>query len=176
MDVLRDIFNYISVLHYSFLVLAKCVIHCYFDYLEFGKTGLFMNADNPAVVGQPGYNPQGGGLPANQPQGGVQQANNWGNVNQLRANKINGPMQINDPNKQAGSYIPNGNNQPFLGNIKMALKHQYDLGNSTLSGYMFTPQQEQFILTHLLHTNREGYDKLMGFRGYIGRPGQDTPK
>jgi hypothetical protein len=60
---------------------------------------------------------------------------------QLRAGNINGPIQVNVPNNQNYQYLPNGINQPLLGNIARSLHHKANIGLSSLSHYTFTPSQ-----------------------------------
>ena len=102
---------------------------------------------------------------------------NWGPANQPIANQANGPMQVNDPNNQVNNYVANGNNQPLLRNIGLALDHQSRLGNRTLSRYMFTPQMEAFVMQHILHTNPDLYSRLMHIEGYSrAQPSYNQPK
>ena len=131
-----------------------------------------------------GNNPPAGGTATNiQPalpsQGGnvnYTQNNNWGNINQGRAGRQNGPIQVNDSLNQNYIYHPQGNNEPLLSNKGKALLHQKNLGNTNLSSNVFTPSQEHFILQHLLHTNRPMYDKIMGIGESYNAPYNDTPK
>ena len=85
----------------------------------------------------------------------------WGDPNQLRAGKDNGHMHVNDASNPNYTYTPGTDHQPLLRNIGRALEHQYRVGNCNLTRRMFSPQQENFILLHLLHTNRPIYDKIM---------------
>jgi hypothetical protein len=73
----------------------------------------------------------------------------YGNSTQGRAGKINGPLQVNDPNNQRYIYNPHGSNQPLMNNLAMMLEYQKKIGLSSLSSYTFTHEQERFILFHL---------------------------
>lgn len=115
-------------------------------------------APAPAAAGA-GVGAAAGGGGANPPAGN------------LRAGNINGPIQVNDPNNQNYQYLPNGINQPLLGNIASSLDHQANIGLSSLSRYTFTPNQEQYILSFLLHNHRAVYDNIMqGQTGNADRP------
>jgi hypothetical protein len=119
-----------------------------------------MNEGAPAGAGAGVGAAGGGGGGANPPPAG-----------NLRAGNINGPIQVNDPNNQNYQYLPNGINQPLLGNIASSLQHQANIGLSSLSRYTFTPNQEQYILSFLLHNHRPVYDNIMqGQTGNADRP------
>jgi hypothetical protein len=110
-----------------------------------------------------------GGGGANPPAGNLGGANPP--AGNLRAGNINGPIQVNDPNNQNYQYLPNGINQPLLGNIANSLDHQASIGLSSLSRYTFTTNQEQYILSFLFHNHRAVYDNIMqGPAGNVNRP------
>lgn len=91
--------------------------------------------------------------------------------NNIRANKQNGAVFVNDPLNQNYTYISNGNNQPLLGNIGRGLEAQRQLGLSSLSKFTFTPQQEAYVLTFLLHNHADIYDNIMqGQTGNVNEP------
>lgn len=91
--------------------------------------------------------------------------------NNIRANKQNGAVFVNDPLNQNYTYISNGNNQPLLGNIGRGLEAQRQLGLSSLSKFTFTPQQEAYVLTFLLHNHADIYDNIMqGQKGNVNEP------
>lgn len=169
---LNEIYSFTSIVYFSFLAIIKHVIYCGLDHIEFDKITLSMDGSNRQQGGQTGNNPQPVAPAANN-----QNAYFWGDPNQPRAGIANGPMQVDDTSSQAERYVPNGNNQPFLRNLGMALEHQYRMGNTSLSAAMFTPNQEKFILEHLLHTNVDAYNKVMGHitTGYQGSEA-DSPK
>jgi hypothetical protein len=108
----------------------------------------------------------GQGNQANQ-QGG-QQAGGQGNQN-LRAGRINGPIQVDSSSNPTYTFNPNSN-QPLMGNIARALDHQASIGLTSLSRYTFSPNQERYVLTYLLHNNRGLYDNIM--QGQPGNPDQ----
>ena len=86
-------------------------------------------------------------------------------------------MRVHDPNNLLGTpYTPGAHNTTLLHNIKKSLKYQYRLGNSTISRFMFTPQQEQYIMQHLFHTNRPVYEKIMDVGSSYTGPYADMPK
>lgn len=88
-----------------------------------------------------------------------------------RAGNINGPIQVNNPNNQNYVYDSNGVNQPLIGNIAISLDYQASIGLTSLSRYTFSPDQEQYILTFLLHNHRPIYDNIMSNRsGNIDQP------
>lgn len=79
----------------------------------------------------------------------------WGNPNQPKAGKANGPIRVNDPLGQVYEYKPGGNNQPFLRNIGMGLYYQYRVHSRDAIGqHMFTREQRVFILNHLYNVNK----------------------
>jgi hypothetical protein len=183
-DVFKQYTNIVSISYYSFMSLFSkfskdFLAECFVMFIN--ENVLFMNG--------PGDN-QGGGVtnpPANNPGGGNHNpagnnpgagnpnpaGNNpaGGNPQQLRANKTNGPIQVNDPNNQNFQYNPNGTNQPLLGNIARALNFQRSIGLSSLSRYTFTRDQEQFVLTFLLYNHTDVYNNIMqGQPGNINQP------
>lgn len=121
------------------------------------------NAGNNPAAGNAGVNPAAGNAGNNPAAGnaGVNPPVNWGNLQQPLAGRINSPIQVNDPSNQNYTYNINGTNQPLLGNIARALDHQRTLGLTSLSRYTFTPRQEQYILTYLLHNHPNLYNTLM---------------
>ena len=156
-NVFTDIFNEISILYYTIMsVHIRLVREIIFELCN--QPVLMMNANPPA----------GGGVNANPPAGGG--VNTTGMGGNLRAGKANGPIQVNDPNNQNYQYVVGGVNQPLLSNIARTLDHQRTLGLSSLSRYTFTPQQEQYILTFLLHNHQNVYDNIM--QGQNGNPNQ----
>jgi hypothetical protein len=91
--------------------------------------------------------------------------------NQLKAGKHNGAVFVQDPINQNYIYNVNGNNQPLIGNIGRGLEAQRQIGLSSLSKFTFTPEQEQYVLTFLLHNHRDIYDNIMqGQVGNINEP------
>lgn len=163
--------NIVSVCYYSFMALfskfskdflAECfVVFIKGNVLFMDGPGANQIGGNPNPVGNnPGV---GNPNPVNN-QGG-------GNPQQLRANKTNGPIQVNDPNNQNFQYNPNGINQPLLSNIARSLDIQRSIGLTSLSRYTFTPQQEHMILTFLLHNHPDVYNNIMqGQPGNINQP------
>lgn len=95
----------------------------------------------------------------------------WGDRTQCRAGVDTGPMRIKDPHNQINNYIENGNNQPLLTHIRLSLEYQFNFG-SYLSGAMFSPELNNFMLKHIYHTDRPLYHKLM----YDGDKLREVPK
>jgi len=87
----------------------------------------------------------------------------------LRANQTNGPINSADPNGQNGQYSP-VTNQPLLGNVARSLDRQAVLGLSSLSRFVFSPNQEQLILTFLFHHHPGVYNNIM--QGQAGNANQ----
>jgi hypothetical protein len=116
---------------------------------------------NPPVGNIPAGNQAGGNLPAGNQAGGNLPAGNQAGNPPHRAGNIHGPIQVNNPNNQNYVYQPNLVNQPLIGNIAISLDYQASIGLTSLSRYTFTPDQEQYILTFLLHNHRPVYDNIM---------------
>lgn len=159
-----------GVSYILFFIFFRLLLNVFFEwnFAEFGAGALYMDDVNPAGLNNlPGNNaPAGNNVPNH----------NWGDPNQVKAGKANGPMQVNDTSNKNYNYIAGGNNQPLLSNIGKGLEDQYSIGNSTLSAFMFTPEQEQFILLHLLHTNRPVYNRIMGMGDNYSGTYTDKPK
>ena len=96
----------------------------------------------------------GGG---NQPAGGNQAG---GNLRNTRANQTNGPILPADPNGQNGRYSAR-TNQPLLGNTARELDRQAQLGLSSLSRFVFTPNDQQVVLDFLRHHHPNVYNNIM---------------
>lgn len=81
----------------------------------------------------------------------------------LRANSINGPIQIHvDPQNPNLNYVAgSGHNARTLREIAAALDRQATLGLSSLTRMVFTPQQQAFILRFLLINHPNVYNNLM---------------
>lgn len=80
-----------------------------------------------------------------------------------QAGKTNGFIEVYDPNNQNYKYDPNGVNQPLIGNIGKSLEYQYEIHNlRSLTRFVFTDAQEQYILAFLKDKHREVYDKITG--------------
>jgi hypothetical protein len=115
----------------------------------------------PLMMETIGDNPPGGNPPAD---------NKAGNPPH-RAGNIHGTIQVNNPNNQNYVYQPNGVNQPLIGNIARSLDYQASRGLNSLSRYTFSSDQEQYILTFLLHNHRPLYDNIMlDQSGNINKP------
>ena len=181
-DVVREMLNIslTGVTYASVLTLFRSVISTIFEW-KYGLGIGVLYMDNPLGGGgnAPVGNAPAGNAPAdNAPAGNAPAGNapNWGDPDQPKAGKERGgAMRINDPLNQATNYIPGGDNQPLLSHIQLSLEHQYRIGNSTLSRFMFTPDIEKFILEHLFHTDRALYNKLMAREGQRGIY-KDMPK
>jgi len=167
-NVLTDMFNLISISFYGFMSGYVHIIRELFSHLD-GNIIMKMNAAG-AGGGGGGANPnQAGGGGANPNQAGGGGANP--NQGVVRANHVNGPIQVADPNGQNYQYSP-VTNQPLLGNIARALDVQASLKLTSLTRYVFSPQQEQYILAYLSHHHQDMYDNLMlhPATGLPGRP------
>lgn len=143
-DVFKEYMNIMSICYYSFMALFSkfskdFIAECFVVFIEVNV--LFMNESGANQVGgnpNPVGNNPGVGNPNpvwNNPGGG--------NPQQLRANKTNGPIQVNDPNNHNFQSNPNGINQPLLSNIARYLDFQRSIGLTSLSRYTFTPDQEK---------------------------------
>lgn len=175
-DVLKDFLHIVSISYFSFMALFSKFIKEFFNYFNIkdliqGNTMVASQniggnnaGTNPVPAGANlGVNPAGGNA-GNNPAGGNAGVNppvNWGNPQQPLANRINGPIQVNDTSNPNYTYNFNGTNQPLMGNIARALDHQATLGNRSLSRYTFTPRQEQYILTYLFHNHPNLYNTLV---------------
>jgi hypothetical protein len=85
-------------------------------------------------------------------------------------------MHVNDPDGLLTTrYTPGAHNTRLLNNIKKSLKYQYRMGNSTISRYMFTPDQEKYIMAHLRFSNIQCYNKLLPTNA-THTVNQDKPK
>lgn len=148
--------NIISIYYYTFMALFSQVIKELMAELFTPLMMMEALGDNPPGGNQAGGNQAGG----NPPGGNVPAGNQAGNP-PYRAGNINGPIQVNNPNNQNYVYQPNQVNQPLIGNIARSLDYQASIGLTSLSRYTFTPDQEQYILTFLLHNHRPVYDNIM---------------
>jgi len=91
----------------------------------------------------------------------------WGNPNQPAGTRANGPLRINDPYAQSLSgYRHNGTNQPLARNIGMALEHQeHTLTTKPISRYVFSQNDQIFLLQYLYHNDSNLYNKVVRPRG-----------
>jgi hypothetical protein len=156
-DVFKDYLNIISITYYSFMSIYITGIREIIDQLEINN---FMMANPGAGGNPPGGNPPGG----NPGQPGI------------RAGRVNGPIQVNNPLNQQYIYIPGNSHQPLMGNIAISLQHQANIGLTSLSRYTFTPEQEQFILAYLLHDHPDVYHIIMDRELSNANPNTDQPQ
>ena len=154
-DVILEPINIISIAYFSLIVFIRQIC-------EILLTETTLTMDNSTGEGNVGAQ-DNAGVQGNE----VVQGNVVGENNVVAQPVVGNRLQVVDPLGQiARGYILNGQNQPALSNIGTALfQHRMQIG-STLTGNMFTPQQESFILQHLLHTNRAAYDRIMNVGGY----------
>ena len=87
----------------------------------------------------------------------------WGNPNQPVGNRINGPLQINDPDSQAyNGYKSEGTNQPFARNLAMALEHQFTTSkSSSISRYALSLSHQTFIAYYLRQHRKDLYNRVV---------------
>lgn len=99
------------------------------------------------------------------------QNNYWGDENQGKAGKENGPMIVNDPLGQiTRGYIKGGNNQPALHNIRKSLEHQFQY-SPRLNGSMFGYYVQTFMLWRIIDIDPELANRLLSHRQeYPGGP------
>lgn len=125
-----------------------------------------MASNRPPAGGNP---PMGGAnvLPAPVPTGGaganapappVPGAHTGLNGN-LKAGKINGPIQVSDPLNQI-HHTPGATYQPLKGNIARVLDSQAQAGQGALSGDVFTPEHENYIVNYLRVHHTTVYDRI----------------
>ena len=175
--------SYLVMPYYSIVYMLVHGLNIYYDFLnliENNLVNLFISLDHTTCCLNFDANTGSGGdssnaeqnNPVNALQPGLENVevytrehyDNYSHQTPYRANKINGPLIVLDPLNQGGNYDPDGCNQPYASHIAKELAHQATIstGNARLlSRFMFTPQQENFILKLLLHNNRAVYDKIM---------------
>lgn len=156
LDVFKEYLNLISLSYFAFMAL--------FSALTKEVIAGLVNGDSLVLYSGVGQIPPVAG---NAPGGG----NPFVHAHQLRAGRVNGPIQVTDPLNQGGLYIVGGNNQPYLTHLGNELDRQRQLGLSSLSRYTFTPGQEQYVLTFLLHSHPNVYNNIMhGQTGNVDQP------
>lgn len=176
-NVFTDIYNKISLCYYAFMSLHINFVRAIAETIQ-PNYMMPAGGGNPPVGNPPVGNPTGGNPPVgNQPVGnqpvGNQPVPSTGIGGNLRANKYNGPIDVADPDNQNYRYNVNGTNQPLLGNIARVLDHQRSIGVTSLTRFVFTRQQEGYILTFLYHNHRDVYDNLMRYENethYTDKP------
>ena len=167
-DVFTDIFHKSSIIYYTGLsIYTRLIGEIMTELFKPYETITMMASNRPPAGGNP-FTGGGNVLPAPVPTGGAG-ANppappvpgpHTGLNGNLKAGKINGPIQVSDPLNQNYHHTPGATYQPLMGNIARVLDSQAQAGQTNLSGDVFTPQQENYIVNYLRIHHPTVYNRI----------------
>ena len=152
-NVFTDIFNKISISYYAGMsVHIRLVGEIINELLKPSET--MMASNIPPAGGNP---PMGGAGGANVPVGG---ANNTGINGNLRAGRINGYIEVPNPDGSLYIYSTNYSSQPLMGSIANVMQRQADQGVVKLSGEFFSNAQSDYIVAFLKDKHPHVYARI----------------